>query len=1076
MAEHPDQDEAELLLQEHIDRLNAGEPLDLEGLLRSHPEVGPSVIEQLKVFEGIENNMHPTPPLGTLGDFTLRREIGRGGMGVVYEAWENSMGRPVALKVLPLGVASDERALQRFVREARVAGDIQHPNVVAVFGMGLKEKTPYYAMEYVSGETIAQVIGRLRKFDSETETPFGGQDESGYYTNLAQAFADVADGLQHAHSKGVVHRDIKPSNLIVDAEQRLRILDFGLATLEGQESLTISGDLVGTPAYMSPEQARRRKIPVDHRTDIYSIGATLYELLTHQKPFRGKNHQDTLSQVIERHPRPPRQLNSRIPPDLETIVLKCLEKEPGERYRTAEALGQDLRRFHRKEPIEARPRAAWELWARRIWRHRVSVAALALALVVGVLGLTGGIVLALSALQSTRTQRDEVTRQLYISDIRLAQNEWNAGNIGNTRKLLQRHVPKPDAADLRGWEWYRLRGLLDKNVQTLLGHEAPIYALSWSPDGDRLASASVDGTVRIWNPETAEELWAGTHGPPGHGVRTVHWSPLGDRVATGAADGTVKIWDASTGDELATLAGNESTRFRLECVRWNLDASLLAVSDRRGNLKVWEPASMSVVFEASVPDEYLWSLAWSPDGTTLAGGANMTRLITLWDIEKREVLRSWKAPTHAVTELAWSANGARLASAAGPYVTLWDPTTGARLREFAAHASRTHALAWNGDQIATGGLDGLVNVWDADARDEEDRAPLVKLRGHSAPVRAVAWRPDGEALASAGVDGTIKVWSPVGDQTPPVRQAGVLATWSPDGSQVASRRRELLLFDGHTGEPTGTISFPPGEPIIAKSAAWSPDGSRLAITRRLGQVTMFAWPSAEKLYTIEAHGQIGNPQIVHATRCRTLAWSPDGRLFVTGGFDALVKVWDADSGAAVRKLEGHTDTVGTVLWSPDGTRIASASWDQEVRIWDAGTGRVIHVLRRHPFLSWSDDAQYSLAWSPNSARLASGSAGGALIIWDVVSGEEFVRRTPHIGTLTSVSWSPDGRRLATWGVDGWVKVLDAVTAEELARLPVPRVGGSVAWSPDGLRLAASGQNLRIWDASPGHDFTAEEEE
>jgi serine/threonine protein kinase/tetratricopeptide (TPR) repeat protein len=389
----PEADRIEEILGGYIDRLNAGEILDRRMISREHPRYATEILDRLEVFRKLESDADAEAPLGTLGDYTLRRRIGRGGMAVVYEAWQGSMERRVALKVLPVGVAADDRAFQRFMREARTAGRLEHASIVPVYGLGIEEQTPYYAMEYVEGETLAQVLARIGAGGRErTASPFGSRDRQDFYIVLADAFGDVACGLQHAHSKGVVHRDIKPSNLILDAKRRLRILDFGLAWIEGQESLTLPGDVVGTPLYMSPEQARRRKIDVDHRTDVYSLGATMYEAFTGRPPFRGKDHQDTLSQVIERDPLEPRKVNPNVPASLETIVLKCLRKDPAERYGTAEALAQDLRRFVRGDPVEARPEPGWERFARRAWRHRsrigalASVALLALASLVLLLG------------------------------------------------------------------------------------------------------------------------------------------------------------------------------------------------------------------------------------------------------------------------------------------------------------------------------------------------------------------------------------------------------------------------------------------------------------------------------------------------------------------------------------------------------------------------------------------------------------------------------------------------------------------------------------------------------------------
>jgi serine/threonine protein kinase/tetratricopeptide (TPR) repeat protein len=393
---HPtDQRKAELL-GECLDRLNAGETVDLERIAREHPDLAPELSRQLEAFRALIPDDARTADasggdqaLGVLGDYRLRRKVGRGGMGVVYEAWQNSMDRRVALKVLPSGIAADSKTVTRFVREARVAGQLHHPHVVSVFGMGIEQNTPYYAMEFVEGETLAQVLTRLKEAPLEEKTPFGyPRDDVAYYSALARAFADVADGLQHAHSKGVTHRDIKPSNLILDREGRLRILDFGLAHLEGQESLTLTGDILGTPLYMSPEQAMARRIPIDHRTDIYSLGATLYEMVAWKPPFEGKNHQDTLSQIIFREPPPLRARNPRIAKDLETIVDKCLRKDPADRYGTAEALAQDLRRFARGDAIEARPESVLGRLSRKASRNkgRLTVAAV-LAILLAATGI-----------------------------------------------------------------------------------------------------------------------------------------------------------------------------------------------------------------------------------------------------------------------------------------------------------------------------------------------------------------------------------------------------------------------------------------------------------------------------------------------------------------------------------------------------------------------------------------------------------------------------------------------------------------------------------------------------------------
>ncbi|HAK94290.1 MAG TPA: hypothetical protein DCM87_04640 [Planctomycetes bacterium] len=454
----------EAILGDYIDRLNRGERLSQDLVLAAHPTIGQQLIEQLRAFQAFSDATAPESALGTLGDFTLRRQIGRGGMGVVYDAWQRSMDRQVALKVLPAGLAADDRAFSRFMREARAAGKLRHPNVAAVHAVGQDGDTPYFAMEFVEGETLAQILDRLRaaRRDGRDErttlqsisrllrptdrgdiasgrdadaaapsprlAPLQKDTAAEYYACWSRAFAGVADGLHHAHGKGIVHRDIKPSNLILDADGRVRILDFGLAHLEGQESLTASGDFLGTPFYMSPEQARVQKVRIDHRTDIYSLGATMYEMFSWQPPFQGRDYQDTLSQIMTREPKELRRLRADIPRNLEIIVLKCLEKDPEDRFRTAEALAQDLRRCARGEPIEARPQPPLERFLRRLNRHAVKLG----------IAFLGAIALAATALlvhqhvigaRAARAALDARLRADYHAKIARAASEIHLGEM-----------------------------------------------------------------------------------------------------------------------------------------------------------------------------------------------------------------------------------------------------------------------------------------------------------------------------------------------------------------------------------------------------------------------------------------------------------------------------------------------------------------------------------------------------------------------------------------------------------------------------------------------------------------------
>ena len=388
-------------LTHYIDRLCAGEKLDPDEVRREHPDLASELLAELETFEGIGRSRVSGTPLERLGQYRLLEEVGYGGMGIVYRAIDETLEREVAVKV-PRGFAGSSKSVLRFVNEAKVAGKLTHPAIVPVYGMGIDQGVPYYAMEFVEGETLAEILARCRR----TRTADGSSSQLSLLAGelsvessspdkdaraaertpperrrdgttredallVARAFAEVAEGLAHAHAAGVVHRDVKPSNLIFEVAtgagetSRLRILDFGLARIDGQESLTATGALIGTVLYMSPEQAVARDRQVDHRTDIYSLGATLYEVLGGVVPFRGRDHRDTLNQILLREPQPLRKHEPSIPIDLDTIVLKCLSKEPEDRYPSAESLAQDLRRFVAGEAIAARPLGSWE----RAWRH-----------------------------------------------------------------------------------------------------------------------------------------------------------------------------------------------------------------------------------------------------------------------------------------------------------------------------------------------------------------------------------------------------------------------------------------------------------------------------------------------------------------------------------------------------------------------------------------------------------------------------------------------------------------------------------------------------------------------------------
>jgi serine/threonine protein kinase len=412
------------LLEECVGRLEAGEALDVAAFAAAHPEHEEQlrrVLPTLLVLADLGRSVGTggaTPPSagadcelasGMLGEFRILREVGRGGMGLVYEAEQASLGRRVALKVLPFAATMDPRQLQRFHNEARAAASLDHPHIVKVHAVGQERGVHYYAMQFIDGQTLADLIGQQRGVNADRSIiahgPRPAADtapaaaaateraprDRAYYRRVAEWGIQAAEALEHAHQLGVVHRDVKPANLMIDGHGKLWVADFGLARTAADSGLTVTGDLVGTLRYMSPEQALARHGLVDHRTDVYSLGATLYELLALRPVFDGADRQELLRQIAFEEPRPPRRINRGIPPDLETVVLKALEKSPADRFATAQELAGDLRRFCEDLPIRAR-RPSWAQMGRRWLRgHKPLMAGLAAALVVGLAVLAGSL-------------------------------------------------------------------------------------------------------------------------------------------------------------------------------------------------------------------------------------------------------------------------------------------------------------------------------------------------------------------------------------------------------------------------------------------------------------------------------------------------------------------------------------------------------------------------------------------------------------------------------------------------------------------------------------------------------------
>ncbi len=1064
--------------------------------------------------------------LPTVTGYELLEELGRGGMGVVYKARQLGLQRIVALKMILAPEHAGETALARFRAEAEAVARLQHPHIVQVFGIGDQDGRPFLALEFCSGGSLEQQL---------QGTPLPPALAITLLEPLARA-------VHAAHRAGIIHRDLKPANILLQGKQSAdyadstdkktdlfsssvesvksadhflpKITDFGLAKRLDAASLnTQTGSILGSPSYMAPEQASGDKKTLGPPADVYALGAILYECLTGRPPFRAATALDTILQVIGTEPVPPSQLQPQLPRDLETICLKCLEKDPARRYPSADELALDIDRFRQGQPIAARPVSRLERGWR--WCKRNPTVAMLTAAVV-VLLIAGSAISSWLALVAADKAQDAVhqkeiadgkaagekaaredadralqdtRRALALSNLRLAQVEWREGHVARAHAALDA-IPE----DQRHWEWRYLKGDFEGGGLTLLGHASAVQGVAFHPGGRLLASAGADGAIKVWDAATGREVQTLTGTPPP--VNVVAFHPDGRRLASlGVNDGSVRLWDLDTGELLRCRRLAEDARMTDGGLAFSPDGRLLAVYGA-GYWWIWDwglptenlrtppqPGTTQVRGVAFSPDSKLLvttefdnvvrvyeaqtgnlvrTLAPLPDpvvGTTFTADNRLFACMT-----DQGQLRAWEVATwkeafvyqssERASSLASSPEGLRLAwgSPSGT-VRVLDVTSRQETLTFQGHSGESMGVSFSPDgmRLASCGADGTVKLWDL--RSVQD---LRGLFSHGVQVWGLAASADGRRLATVGTDGVVTVWDlDTGQELRsfPVSsaQASQTIAFSRDGGRLATAGSDgtVRIWDAATGRRLVWLGEP--GPLVT-SVAFHPGGKLVAAIDTNG--TVRTWDAATGTERFALPGDSSPFGLV--------LYSPDGRLLLSAGARGILHLWEADSGRPVRTLTGHTDTVQAAAFSPDGRLLATGGGDLAVRLWDVETGQELAILWGHGRIITG------VAFCPDEPRLASCAEDGSIRLWDLESHLEVVALPGHPESLSDIVFTADGR-LAAVGSDSVVRLWEIIPRPRPLLLRghhAPVIG--LAFSPDDRYLAsASSLEVRVWDRHTG---------
>ncbi|MCA9263836.1 MAG: serine/threonine protein kinase [Planctomycetales bacterium] len=1139
-----------MLLEQATERLQARQELDWETWTEQYPEHIDAFRELVPWLHTLVDIAKPPGNLGredvphydpatvdqllrerTLGDYRLIREIARGGMGVVYEAEQISLRRHVALKVLPFAAVLGDTQLARFKNEAQAAASLDHPHIVAVYAVGSDRGVHFYAMRYVDGRSLAEIIGELRrqqspKISDETGSPDANgtvmnqatttevtstsdlsasslsqlsSDRRPFHDAVARLGYQAARALHYAHEMGVVHRDVKPSNLMVDSLGHLWVTDFGLATTQTASNLTMTGDLIGTLRYMSPEQADGRRAAIDHRTDVYSLGATLYELVATRPPFEDEERGSLLRRIIHEAPPPLRQLNRRVPVDLETIIERAMAKEPFNRYATMGEMADDLQRFLDRRPILARRQSQLQRvaqWSRRNPRTATLLGVISLLLLV--LGVGGPI----AAVRQTRL-RAQMELNLYASQIKVAQSFFDRQDFKRTIELLQPYnFPSGQTShDLRGFEWYYLwNNSWQRYNEPIKQHWVPISSVCLSPTDRYVACGTWDGQVSLYDVRTAEKIWpqdrpltdrkgkTNQDDVNAHNILGLAFSPDGEVLASGSADEKLILRDAHSGRLLTWVKTPTSVRN----VSYAPSGDLIAVGMYVPALAVdADPRPEATVVLYSVAkfadgNETRYELVmqrslagfrractceFSPDGTMLAvadrGYEGEGSRVTVWKTADWTQVAEFSDMGSGVVRdvtfipgqphLLAGVSTTYLPDIAGGNLLIWDLRTKSLERILPGIEGGLTCMAPSADGrfLVAGSEDSTIRVWDTHAFE-----PVETIRGHYERLLDVDVSSDGKVIVSSSQETTLRIWSGKNRSRHPteyrVHRQGVNdVAVTRDSSLIASAdlAHKLTLRQITDLHERWTVRHPNMGNIFGVD--FSPDGRHLVISGGLfpdregyGEVSVWNTETGDREFILESDEGVDY---------WCARYSPDGLKIAAAAANTGIRMFDV----ADKKLRWSDPTPKKwrrLAFARSGKFLVAVAMRGNdgalIRAYETDTGEVLWTRR-------STVTQLAVAVSPDDSRIAIAEEGFVIHLLDSRSGSVLETLPGHENLIFYLDWCPtDPDRLVSSGNDSTIRLWHIPTRTELLRFPTADWGLCARFAPDGETIVA-GEQARL---------------